>query len=357
MKSRASLWKRHRVGMLIALAVIVSVAVPLLIGGGQSLTQIRELSADTYLVLFAIIATSWLARALKLHLLLGRMGAHVFFPRTFAMSLAIDFAFMSTPAGVGGYAASVYCSRRLGVSLSAATTVTFMDQFLDLAFFTLALPLAALSLAWTNFSTTLMLLAVGASVLVIAMVVLAVVMHQRFLRWLCGDNYFARRWPRLRERQHRLHAFVDNMKKDSRILLSGTPGTTALLLASTALQWLTRYGVLWAALALLGHAVPFALTLLSQSLILHAAMWTGVPAGGGGAELGLTAALLAMVPSSIIATALILWRLTTFHLCLVVGAAAIAWLARWDGSRVRIDASADHGVLGANPDVSSETIA
>jgi uncharacterized protein (TIRG00374 family) len=303
------------------------------------------------------MAAGWFARALKFHLLLERLGARVFFPRTFAMSLAIDFAFMSTPAGVGGYAASVYCSRRAGVSLSAATTVTFMDQFLDLAFFTLALPLAALSLAWTNFSSTLTLVAVGASVLVIVLVALAIVMHRRLLRWLCGDNYFARRWPNLRDRQHRLQAFVENMKADSRILLSGPPATTALLLASTALQWLTRYGVLWAALALLGHAVPFALTLLSQSLILHAAMWTGVPAGGGGAELGLTAALLAMVPASIIATALILWRLTTFHLCLVVGAAAIAWLAKWDGSSIRIDANVERGVLEPGPDASSKTIA
>jgi uncharacterized membrane protein YbhN (UPF0104 family) len=100
------------------------------------------------------------------------------------------------------------------------------------------------------------------------------------------------------------------------------------LIATTAVQWLTRYGVLWAALALLGHTVPFALTLLSQSLILHAALWTGVPSGGGGAELGLSAALIAMVPASAIATALILWRLATFHLCLVAGALAIAWLAR-----------------------------
>lgn len=357
MNLRASVWKHHRVGILIAIAVIITVAVPLLIGGRQALTQIRELPGNTYLVLFAIIAVSWFARALKFHLLLSRLGARLFFPRTFAMSLAIDFAFISTPAGVGGYAASIYCSRRVGVSLSGATSVTFMDQFLDLAFFTLALPLAALSLAWTNLSTTLTLIAFGASVLVTVLVVLAIVMHRRFLRWLGGDNYFARRWPRLRERQHRLQAFVENMKVDSRVLLTGPPGKTALLIAATALQWLTRYGVLWASLMLLGHTVPFALTLLSQSLILHAAMWTGVPSGGGGAELGLTAALLAMVPSSVIATALILWRLTTFHLCLVVGAVAIAWLARYDGSRVPTNASADSGILAADADASSETIA
>ena len=40
----------------------------------------------------------------------------------FAMSLAIDFAFVSTPGGLGGYAASMYCARRAGISMSAATS-------------------------------------------------------------------------------------------------------------------------------------------------------------------------------------------------------------------------------------------
>ena len=87
--------------------------------------------------------------------------------------------------------------------------------------------------------------------------------------------------------------------------------------------------MLWFALELLGQHVPFALTLLLQSLILHAALWTGVPSGGGSAELGLTAALTAWVPATAMATALLLWRLATFDLCLVAGLAAVVILAHW----------------------------
>ncbi|HEX4481798.1 MAG TPA: lysylphosphatidylglycerol synthase transmembrane domain-containing protein [Rudaea sp.] len=323
-----SLLKSHRVGVLIAVAMIVSLAVPLLIGGRQSLLDIRDLPAQTYLMLFAVMAVCWLVRAIKLHLLLSRLGASVSFARSFAMSLAIDFAFVSTPGGLGGYAAGVYCARRAGISMSAATTVTFIDQLLDLIFFALALPLAALTLLWTNVPRALSLSAFIASAVLIVFALVIMLMHRRFVRWLCGDNIFSRRWPSLRDKQTRLLAFLDNVGADSRYLFSGPPMVTATLIGTTAIQWLARYGVLWAALALLGHTVPFALTLLSQSLILHAALWTGVPSGGGGAELGLSAALIAMVPASAIATALILWRLMTFHLCLLSGALAIAWLSK-----------------------------
>ncbi len=322
------LLKSHRVGALVAVAVIVSLAVPLLIGGKQALIEIRQLPAQTYLMLFALMAVCWCVRAVKLQLLMNRLGAGISFGRSFAMSLAVDFAFVSTPAGLGGYAAGVYCARRAGISMSAATTVTFIDQLLDLMFFALALPLAALSLLWTNVPRALSLFAFVGSASLIVLALVITLMHRRFVRWLCGDNMFSRRWPSLREKQTRLLAFLDNVAADSRFLFSAPPAITATLIFTTAVQWLTRYGVLWAALALLGHTVPFALTLLSQSLILHAAMWTGVPSGGGGAELGLSAALIAMVPAPVIATALILWRLATFHLCLVVGALAAAWLAR-----------------------------
>jgi uncharacterized membrane protein YbhN (UPF0104 family) len=111
-------------------------------------------------------------------------------------------------------------------------------------------------------------------------------------------------------------------------LLAGGPAFLGGVFALTALQWLTRYGVLWLVLALLGYRVSFALILLLQSLVLHAALWTGVPAGGGGAELGLSATLAAWVPATSIATALLLWRMATLYVCLVAGAVAIAALAR-----------------------------
>jgi len=323
----ASLGRRHVV-LLVVGAVVVSLAVPMVIGGTQSLAQIRGLPADTYAALFAVMLLSWTARAVKLHLLLGRLGAGAIFSRTVAMSLAIDFAFITTPCGVGGYAASVYCGRRAGLTASGATTLTFVDQLLDLVFFAIALPLAAASLAWMHRSGGLALLAMAIALGMLALLVLAVLVHGRLARWLRGDNVFVRRWPGLKDRQLHLLTFIAHLKTDSRLISTAPAAVTALLLISTALQWLARYGVLWVALALLGDLVPFALTLMSQSLILHAALWTGVPAGGGGAELGLSAVLLPMAPATTVAAALILWRLATFHLCLVAGVAAIAALAR-----------------------------
>ena len=328
MTSKKSILTARRFVALIVVAIVVSIAIPLLIGGKQSLQQIRSLPAETYLALFAVMAVSWVARSLKLHLLMLRLGADVMFLRTFAMSMAIDFAFITTPGGVGGYAANIYLARRVGLSTSAATTVTAIDQLLDLAFFALAMPLAALSLLLMHTSEALALFAFGFSVSMVALSAIGAVMHRRLLRWVCGDNVFVRRWPSLKRRQCQLQEFIEHAKGDARLLASGSPIVTALLLGCTALQWLARYGVLWLALALLGTVVPFALTLMSQSVVLHAAMWTGVPSGGGGAELGLSAALVTMVPTATIATALILWRLTTFHLCLVSGLLAIAWLAR-----------------------------
>src|SRR5262249_12058956 len=142
MTSLAPAFNSRRIGILIVGAVAATLLAPILIGGKVAFAQALALPARAYAVLVAVIVANWFARALKLHLLFRGRGARPNFPGTCGCSRAMDFAFMPPPAGVGGYAASVYCARRIGVSLSAATTLTAVDQLLDLAFFTLALPIA-----------------------------------------------------------------------------------------------------------------------------------------------------------------------------------------------------------------------
>jgi glycosyltransferase 2 family protein len=320
--------RSRRTRILIAVAVLATLAVPLFLGGREAVFQTLNLSWQGYAILLAVITVSWLARTAKLHLLLHRLGVWPSFGRTLAVSLAIDFAFISTPAGVGGYIASVYYARRSGASMSAATTVTAMDQFLDLAFFTLILPIAGLTLLQSELPSALAMLAFGSSALMIALALCALWMRKRLVGWLVGENAIVRRWPSLRHRQHVLKEVLENLGGDARLLVSGGVSGAVAIVALTAVQWITRYGVLWVALVLVGHRVSFALTLLLQSLILHAAMWTGVPSGGGGAEVGLSASLGAWVPATSMATALLLWRLVTFDLCLVVGVVAVLGLAQ-----------------------------
>ena len=318
----------RRAGLLIALALAATLAVPILLGGNDALWQTLHFSVGGYAAIFAVIVTSWLARAVKLHLLLLRLNVHPRFARTLAISLATDFAFISTPGGVGGYAASVYYLRRAGTSVSGAATITAADQGLDLLFFVLVLPVAGIALIWSDLPQTLAILGFASSAGMIALALGALLARRKLWAWLFGTDTISARWPRLKRKQQALREFLVSLRANTGLLLTGGPAFLCGVFALTALQWLTRYGVLWLVLLLLGHRVSFALILLLQSLVLHAALWTGVPAGGGGAELGLSATLAAWVPATSIATALLLWRMATLYICMAAGAVAIAALAR-----------------------------
>jgi uncharacterized protein (TIRG00374 family) len=313
---------------LIVVALIATLAAPIAIGGRDALTQALNVPVHVYVALFAVIVIYWWARAMKLQILMHRLDVRPGFARTLAISLATDFAFISSPGGVAGYAAGIYYARREGASASAATTTTAADQFLDLVFFSVALPLAGLTLLSSDLPRALTSLAFATSALVIALVAGAFFARRQFMRWLLDENWMIRRWSSLRRKQDLLREFLDGVGAHLRLLAGGGRSYLIALAVFTMTQWLARYGTLWVALWLLGHTVPFALTLLLQSLILHAAMWTGVPAGGGSAELGLTATLAPWVPVASIATTLLLWRIATFHVCLIAGVAAVSRLAQ-----------------------------
>lgn len=313
--------------LLIVIAIVASLTVPIVLGGKEALAATLALSARGYSALLTLVLASWAARAVKLHLLLRRLGVHPGFARTLCISLATDFAFVTTPAGVGGYVASVYYLRSAGASGSAATTITAVDQGLDLVFFALAVPLAGLALAWSGQARLLTSFALGATALTALLVFTAWRTRHRLGRWVFGANALTARWPCLSEKQRMLRGFCVKIGAHAALMWAGGPVFLCSAIGLTALQWLTRYGVLWLSLQLLGYDVAFALVFLLQVLVLHAALWTGVPAGGGGAEIGLGAILAVWVPSSPIATALLLWRAFTLYTCLVAGAAAIAWLA------------------------------
>ena len=330
---------RRAGGVLVLAALVASAGVPLLLGGRAAFSAILHFPAHGYAALCMAIVASCLARALKLRLLMRRLDAPAGFMRALAISLAMDFAFMVTPGGIGGYAAGVYYLRRAGTSLEGAAALTAADQGLDLLFFALALPLAGLTLYGTGLPQAWKMLALGTAALAGVLAVAALCTRRRWTSWLSATDAPGARWPFLQRHRQSLTGFLAGLRAQARLLAAGGPLFLGRVFALTALQWLTRYGVLWLALALLGHRVPFALTLSLQALLLHAAQWTGMPSGGGGAELGLSAALASRVPLADLATALLLWRIATLYAGLAAGAIAIAWLARRHG-RQRPDPSA-----------------
>lgn len=304
---------------LLGAAMLATLAFPLLVGGISSLGGLKEVTATGYFSILVMIVLGWYAHALKLRALLRHLGIDLAALQTLRVSLAADLGFLITPGGVGGYATSVYYLRRVGASMSGAIAVTSADQALDAIFFVVAIPLAAMFVSTTQIphpSLSMVVLFLGACGFIVA------------VAWAWGkygrDRNRQRPFTPTQQRwRQRLYDFAHRLITDMRKLLAEDPLLFFRVSMLTAVQQLSRYGALWLIFLLLGYPLPFSRVLLGQTLVVQAAALTGIPAGGGVAELGLTTAFGDVLPPTAMATALLLWRGATLYLGLIAGVGAI----------------------------------
>jgi uncharacterized protein (TIRG00374 family) len=313
--------------LLALLGVGLSMGVPFILGSHDLLAGLRTVPAEVFAVLAASAAASALAKAGKLQLMQTTLGLRVPFMRTFAITLVTDFAFLVSPLGAAGYGVNIGLLQRAGASWAIATTVVGADQALDLTFFGVAVPIALLfsigPLAYLLPSVSLSAVAVTLTGLAILMG--ALWMCRRYVvHALAAAGHLA---PWLRARRSRWDKFRHSVHQQWRLLITGPRDRLVALLVLTTLQWLLRYSALWFILLELGYRLPLGFVLAVQAVVLHAALWTGVPAGGGGGDLALAAAFAAWVPRAAMATALVLWRFATLYCPLILGAVGIVTLA------------------------------
>jgi uncharacterized protein (TIRG00374 family) len=316
---RASL--RH---LLLAIAMLMTIAAPVLFGGATMFVSLGALTSQSLATIVAIAVLSWFARAAKLWLLTRRLGLALQPPQALAVSLATEFAFLSTPAGLGGYAAGVLLLRRVGATTPTATAVAAADQIVDALFFALALPIAALIAARSGAPRGLLQAALAGGALIALGALVAIAAR----RWIAHGLARVGTIPTRRPRTAVLRDLLAHAARPITLLLCGNPRYALCLAMLTTLQWTTRYGVLWVALAALGHDVPYSIVMLVQALVMHAAQWTGMPAGAGTAEFGLAAALSPWISTTTLAPAILLWRFATLHLALLAGGLAMLQLVR-----------------------------
>jgi glycosyltransferase 2 family protein len=303
-----------------------------MLGGEAIFGSLRYIAPSMFATLGGLAIISGIAKAGKLQILLISLGRQLSFWHTLAITFVTDFAFLSSPAGAAGYAVNMGLLRNRNMSWSLAATVVGAEQTLDLAFFSVAMPVAIIS-AWGAVADELPKLPIAIQIALSAATVLLVLglwwgrhLLAKVLRSLAASI------PWLRTRRSSIAGFISELRSQITILMGGSARRNVALLLLTAIQWLTRYGVLWLVLKALGHAVPFGLVLAIQCVVLHLALWTGIPAGGGSADLGLAAALTPWVSRPIIATALLLWRFSTLYFPLALGALSLLILACRAGS-------------------------
>ncbi|MCX4166034.1 MULTISPECIES: lysylphosphatidylglycerol synthase transmembrane domain-containing protein [Paraburkholderia] len=313
--------------LLSILGIGLAIGAPFVVSFHSALAGLRTVSWQLIAALAASAAASAVAKAGKLHLMQTALGVRMRFRRTLAITLATDSAFLVSPFGAAGYGVNIGLLQRAGASWAQATTIVGSDQALDMTFFAVALPIALLSgLGPLAQLVPAVSLPVLAAVLVgVALIVCGVWSSRR--RIAAAFEVAAHRFRGRSERRARLSGFFGNVRRQWLQLMTGPRWQVAALLLLTTTQWLLRYGALWFILRELGYRLPAGFVVAVQVLVLHAALWTGIPAGGGGGDLGLAAAFGEWVPRAAIATALILWRFATLLCPLALGAASFVALA------------------------------
>lgn len=312
------------------IGVGLAVGAPFALGGRAVLDSLRNVGPQMFMILAGLSMISGVAKAGKLQILLASLGHRLPFLRTLAITFVTDFAFLSSPAGAAGYVVNVALLRAAGTSWPVSTTVVGVEQALDLVFFAVAIPVATVS-ALVPLGQVVPNLPDSSYVVLITVTLLVtfgIWISRHFI--VAALHAFVRAMPWFQSSQNRIDEFILELRAQINTLRYGTARWNVALLLLTAFQWLIRYGVLWLVLLDLGHHVPFGFVLVLQAVVLHLAQWTGIPAGGGSADLGLAAALGPQVTGPTMATALLLWRFSTLYIPLLVGALSLVVLTcKW----------------------------
>jgi uncharacterized protein (TIRG00374 family) len=326
----ALLTKPLALGATVLLAIIgmgLAIGAPFLLGFHATAMGLRSASARLIMVLAASALVSAAAKAGKLQLMQNALGLRVPFARTLAITFITDAAFLGSPFGAAGYGVNLGLLQRTGASWTQATTVVSGDQALDLAFFAVAVPVSIASCAGL----------IGSLIPPLSLPVMAGAFVGVIALAFCIGTY----WRKLAAMVYRVvgrigakslrparwKVFFDNVRRQWTYLLTVRRWQLCALLLLTTTQWLLRYGALWFILLELGYALPPGFVVAVQALVLHAALWTGIPAGGGGGDLALAAAFGPWVPGAAVGVSLILWRFATLFCPLALGAIGLLALA------------------------------
>lgn len=316
----------NRYVTLVALALLLALGIPLLLGGGEALVRLMDAPAWLFAVGIAMVFGCWGFNTARVRVMLTAVGRPLPFRDTLGIVMATDFAICATPAASGGPVVFVHLLHRRGLTVARAAALYALHQLLDLVFFLSALVPLGLYLLWQPGGHLAWPFFALGVLLILGL----------FLTWALGRWYRpilllgGRLLRHLRvspQRRRRLARGLLRFRATLRFMLS-LPRTRLLLLYSLCVgHWLLRYSILYVIVLALGAQVSWAYAFLTQMLALSAGQLSLLPGGSGGVELGFSALLAPYLDPPTLAATLLLWRFFTYWWYLIAGAPAFVHLA------------------------------
>jgi uncharacterized protein (TIRG00374 family) len=306
---------------LLAFSILLTLAVPALLGGLASFRMLQRLSWWMAVVLALPPLASWGFNAWRIRFLLRWLGLKISFLEAALTTISAEFAGVTTPGAVGMAATYTLLFHNLGVTLGEAVGLVGVIMVTDLTYFATIMPLAALLQIWqgTAWNDTLALMAV----------ILGVVAASALVLWTLIRNYrqvyhlVSRRMARvswLAAKRYRLARGTVHLIKALRALGKMPRIDLFRLYLITLGFWLPRYLVLVLVIQLVAYkSVPFAYLLLVQGVLNLGGQIFLLPGGGGTVDAGYAAFLGPYLAPVTVGFSLLVWRTYTFYWYLIVG--------------------------------------
>jgi len=318
----ATLLRFGAVGVVLALA-----AGGLLIAGTVEPGTLHRLAAARWQaapIVAGLVVGWWCCHAGRVVVIARALGYPVRFRSALVVSLGTMLGTAATPSAVGAPVLRVTLSRRAGIPVGPAVAMFGLDSALDLAFFALLAPFAALAMwrapGWRAVLGSLRWPEPGVLVGIGAVVLLGGAAGIWLLR-RSRDELSA--LGRMRE-----VLAVGRRTRAARaalgFLLRHRPGAVALDFLLVTLQWTCRYSTLPVLLWAVGHPLHAVPLILVQALLYAGSAAVVVPGGGGGVEAAAAFVLGQIVPSELVGLVVVAWRLATYHSVLLFGGTVVA---------------------------------
>ncbi|MDM7940034.1 MAG: flippase-like domain-containing protein [Methanothrix sp.] len=280
--------------------------------------MISQIDGRFLLLGLAIHMLSWVFYAIRLRFLTSLAGHRISFRLSLKSTLASNFLAALTPSSAGGEPLRIKILADDGMSYGSATAVAVGERLLDSIFLVGAL---AFFLMFTNFFTGFGL-KIGAIFLVLLFLILAflwmlVAQPNRIAHLIGWAKKKTGNRPIVISIEKEIWLFREAGMQLARETLRHKP----MMLAMTAMIWMSEFLVPSALLVGMGADPSFLLSITSQIILAIIGILPLTPGSSGVAELSMSYLYSMFISSSLLGPLVALWRIITYFCNIVVGAA------------------------------------
>ena len=311
--------KKSWVWLLVA-SILLSLAVPLALGGFKQFELLHRLSRWAAIVLTMLALISWAFNSLRTQMLMAALGQSISFRKAALVTISAEFAGVSTPAAVGMPATYTFLFHNLGNSVGEALGLVSVIVVTDLVYFGTIMTLAVLVEVFIGtgaqhspkLAALIALIIVGGS-----LAFAALVLNFRRVYHFVGRQM--EKVPWLACKRYSLARGTVRFLKAVRLLRKMPRRQLVKLYLITLGFWLPRYLVLVVVVYLVGASIPFFYLILVQGVLNMAGQILLMPGGGGTEDAGYAAFLSPYMGLEALAFTLLVWRVYTFYWYLIIG--------------------------------------